>query len=139
MPRTPKHNPRLVPRSGQRPLIGATLERCIFCAGTDIVKRGRRHKKHETIQRWYCRTCEVSFTPQTAGKGSPFPLKVTLEALCWPGTGAILEIAERDARVLVYRVACMIMQDTLECAAHASGNRTMHGASWLTLQSISKQ
>lgn len=66
--------------SRARRLIGADLERCIFCDGTAITREGRRYKKLETIQLWYCRTCDRVFTPQRA-KGKTFPLKVIVECL----------------------------------------------------------
>jgi hypothetical protein len=62
--------------------IGANLERCIFCAGTHITRRGRRYKQHEILQRWHCHSCDASFSPRTASKGSTYPLKVILETLC---------------------------------------------------------
>jgi transposase-like protein len=65
----------------RRPVVGADLERCLFCAGTAIIKIGKRYKHHEILQRWYCHTCRVSFTQRTAGKGSIYPLKATLESL----------------------------------------------------------
>ena len=73
----------LSPRSRplRRPLIGANTERCIYCAGTRITREGKRYKKHETIQRWYCHTCDRVFSPQPV-KGKTAPLKVILEALC---------------------------------------------------------
>jgi hypothetical protein len=70
------HNP------DRRPLIGTDLERCLYCASTDIVRAGKRYKQHEIIQRWYCHQCAVSFSPRSAGKGSTYPLKVILETLC---------------------------------------------------------
>jgi hypothetical protein len=79
--RQPTHD--AIRRPDKRALIGADQERCIFCAGTAITKRGKRYKQHEILQRWYCHSCAVSFSPHTAGKGSPFPLKVILETLCY--------------------------------------------------------
>jgi transposase-like protein len=64
------------------PAVGETLERCIYCAGTQISRRGKRYKQHEILQRWYCHRCAVSFSPRSAGKGSTYPLKVILETLC---------------------------------------------------------
>jgi transposase-like protein len=78
--RQPTHD--TIRRPDRRALIGADQERCIFCAGTAITKRGKRYKQHEILQRWYCHHCAVSFSPHTAGKGSTFPLKVILETLC---------------------------------------------------------
>ena len=40
-----------------------------------------RYKQRETVQLWYCHTCDRVFTPQIA-KGKTFPLKVILESLC---------------------------------------------------------
>jgi PD-(D/E)XK nuclease superfamily len=61
-------------------LVGADLERCIFCHGTKITREGKRYKKLETVQLWYCRTCDRVFTPQRA-KGKTYPLKIVLESL----------------------------------------------------------
>jgi PD-(D/E)XK nuclease superfamily protein len=65
-----------------RPLIGADLERCLYCHGTRITRAGKRHNTHETLQRWYCHTCNAFFTSQPAARGKVFPLKVILDALC---------------------------------------------------------
>jgi len=61
-------------------LIGADLERCIFCNGKSIRREGKRRKKLEVVQLWYCRACDRTFSPQLA-KGKTYPLKVILEAL----------------------------------------------------------
>jgi hypothetical protein len=53
-------------------LVGAELERCIFCRGTSITREGKRYKKLETVQLWYCRDCDRIFSPQRA-KGKPIP------------------------------------------------------------------
>ena len=66
--------------SRARCLVGAELERCIFCQGTAITREGKRYKKLETVQLWYCRTCDRVFRPQRA-KGKTYPLKVVLESL----------------------------------------------------------
>jgi transposase-like protein len=63
-----------------RKLIGADLERCIYCNGRSIRREGKRRKKLESIQLWYCRSCERTFSPQIA-KGKTYPLKVIMEAL----------------------------------------------------------
>jgi hypothetical protein len=63
------------------PLIGTAVERCLYCDGTDIIKKGKRRKKLETLQLWYCHHCQRVFAPQIA-KGKTFPLKVILESLC---------------------------------------------------------
>ena len=64
-----------------QPLIGANTERCIYCEGTRITREGKRYKQRETVQLWYCHTCDRVFTPQIT-KGKTFPLKVILESLC---------------------------------------------------------
>jgi hypothetical protein len=69
-------------KSGRRPLVGANLERCIYCNGEYIKKVGQRYKQHEILQRWYCHSCTISFSPRIAGKGSTYPLKIILETLC---------------------------------------------------------
>jgi hypothetical protein len=71
-----------VPEASHRhpALIGAELERCIYCQGTKIRREGKRRKKRETVQLWYCSHCDRTFTPQRA-KGRTYPLKVILEAL----------------------------------------------------------
>jgi len=38
-------------------IVGEALERCIYCHGTKIRREGRRRKKHETVQLWYCSHC----------------------------------------------------------------------------------
>lgn len=63
-----------------RRLVGADLERCIYCNGRSIRREGKRRKKLESVQLWYCRDCDRTFTPQIA-KGKTYPLKVVLEAL----------------------------------------------------------
>jgi len=61
-------------------LIGAALERCLYCESPDIIKKGKRYKKLEIIQLWYCHHCQCVFTPQIT-KGKTYPLKVILESL----------------------------------------------------------
>jgi hypothetical protein len=61
-------------------LLGADLERCIVCNGSHITREGKRYKKLETVQLWYCHTCDRVFTPQRA-KGKTYPLVLILESL----------------------------------------------------------
>jgi DNA-directed RNA polymerase subunit RPC12/RpoP len=37
---------------------------CPYCQGKDIVKKGVRQKKLETVQLFYCNDCKNDFTPQ---------------------------------------------------------------------------
>lgn len=53
---------------------------CPYCEGTDIIKKGRRGKKYETVQLYYCHHCRKKFTP-LANKHRTYPLKVIIEAL----------------------------------------------------------
>lgn len=53
---------------------------CPYCEGNDIIKKGMRAKKYETVQRYYCRHCRKKFTP-LANKHRTYPLKVIIEAL----------------------------------------------------------
>ena len=68
------------PSSRRRRLIGAELERCPYCAGSSIRREGKRQKKHEMVQLWYCHTCDRVFTPQRT-KGKTYPLKIILESV----------------------------------------------------------
>jgi hypothetical protein len=75
-------------------LVGAELERCIFCRGTSITREGKRYKKLETVQLWYCRDCDRIFSPQRA-KGKTYPLKIVLESLIYYYRGETREITAR--------------------------------------------
>jgi hypothetical protein len=78
--RLPSISHASAPSARRGPVLGAELERCIYCAGATITRKGKRYKKLETIQLWFCHTCNRVFTPQIA-KGKTYPLKVILEAL----------------------------------------------------------
>jgi hypothetical protein len=79
------------------PVIGAELERCIYCQGTKIRREGVRRKKLETIQLWYCRDCDRVFTPQRA-KGKKFPLRVILDAIIAYYRGDTREAVSRQVK-----------------------------------------
>jgi len=61
-------------------LIGASQEKCIYCEGSQIIKKGRRKKKHEIVQLWHCKSRKKIFTPQRT-KGKTYPLRVVLQGL----------------------------------------------------------
>ena len=63
--------------------VGSQQERCIYCSGTKITKKGTRQKKFETVQLWYCKDCDAVFTPR-ALKGKTYPIPVILDALSPP-------------------------------------------------------
>src|SRR5580658_2791666 len=90
-------------------LVGAELERCIFCRGTKITREGKRYKKLETVQLWYCRTCDRVFTPQRA-KGKRYPLKIILESLIYYYRG---ETRERTAEHIRERFGISVPARTL--------------------------
>jgi transposase-like protein len=79
------------------PIVGAELERCVYCDGTQIRREGKRRKKRETVQLWYCGHCDRVFTPQRA-KGKAYPLKVILEALMLYYRGETREQASKRIR-----------------------------------------
>jgi len=54
--------------------------RCPYCHGTNIIKKGTRTKKYETVQLYYCHHCRKKFTPLVT-KGKTYPLKVILDAI----------------------------------------------------------
>lgn len=76
--RAPKCRPG--PSSRKQRLIGADLERCIYCDQLGIKRQGKRYKKMEVVQLWYCAHCDVVFTAQRV-RGKTYPLKVILESL----------------------------------------------------------
>lgn len=53
---------------------------CPYCEGTDISKKGKRKKKHETVQLYYCKHCERKFVPGIT-KNKTYPLRVVIDAL----------------------------------------------------------
>ncbi len=55
------------------------LTNCIYC-GAKIIKRGKRKKKYEIIQLYYCKNCEKSFTSQIT-KHKTYPLRVISDSL----------------------------------------------------------
>ena len=64
--------------------------RCIYCAGSEVVKRGLRKKKFETVQLYYCHHCKKTFVWQRV-KGKKFPLRIILEGLSLYNLGYTLE------------------------------------------------
>lgn len=53
---------------------------CPYCQGKDVVRRGKRVKKHETVQLLFCKKCAKKFTPGFT-KYKSFPLPVILTAI----------------------------------------------------------
>ena len=109
MPRNAIDHHTAASSRARRRLIGAELERCIFCSGTHITREGRRYKKLEIVQLWYCRTCDRVFTPQRA-RGKTYPLKVILESLMAYYRG---DTRERTAQRIKERFGIAIPSRTL--------------------------
>jgi hypothetical protein len=63
---------------------------CPYCQGKNLIKRGKRKKKLETVQLWFCKDCRKTFTPQLV-KGKTFPLQVILDGISYYHTGFSLE------------------------------------------------
>jgi hypothetical protein len=59
---------------------GSQQERCIYCSGSKITKKGVRKKKFEPVQLWYCKDCDAVFTPR-ALKGKTYPIPVILDPI----------------------------------------------------------
>jgi len=53
---------------------------CPYCHSSEIIKKGTRKKKYETVQVYSCRRCERRFTPLIS-KHRTYPLKVILDSL----------------------------------------------------------
>lgn len=66
------------------------LEHCPYCKGKDIVKRGLRKKKYETVQLYLCNQCQKTFSPYKV-KGKSFPLSIIFEGLSFYNLGYSLE------------------------------------------------
>ncbi len=56
------------------------IDRCIYCSSKNIIRRGTRKNKFQTVQLYLCKDCKKTFTPQAA-KNKKYPLKIILEAI----------------------------------------------------------
>ncbi len=79
-----------MPKLLTKQTIGTLQERCIYCSGRHIVKKGKRKKKLETLQLWYCKDCDQVFTPR-AQRGKTYPIPVILDGLTYYHIGYSLE------------------------------------------------
>jgi transposase-like protein len=64
--------------------------KCTYCSGSEVVKRGLRKKKLETVQLYFCHHCKKAFVWQRV-KGRKFPLRIILEGLSLYNLGWSLE------------------------------------------------
>lgn len=70
--------------------VGTRQERCIYCSGTRLIRKGKRRKKFETVQLWYCKDCDHIFAPR-ALRGKTYPIPVIVDGLSHYYTGHSLE------------------------------------------------
>ena len=63
---------------------------CPYCHGKNVFKRGKRKKKYEVVQLYFCKDCQRTFTFQKV-KGKHYPLKVILDGLSFYNLGYTLE------------------------------------------------
>ena len=65
---------------------------CAYCAGSNFVKRGRRQKRRELVQLYWCNDCQRTFTPGNV-KGKHYPMAIILDAISLYHLGYSLEKA----------------------------------------------
>ena len=75
-----------MPKLPFKNIIGERQERCLYCSSTRIIKKGKRRKKFETVQLWYCKDCDTVFAPRSL-KGKTYPIPVILDGLSYYHTG----------------------------------------------------
>lgn len=68
---------------------------CPYCHSSEVVKKGLRAKKLETVQIYFCRHCAKKFTPGIT-KHKTFPLAVILDAVT--GYNRLLSLREAAER-----------------------------------------
>lgn len=90
-------------------LAGAAEERCVYCSSTRIIRKGTRRKKFETVQLWYCKTCDQIFSPQLT-RGKTYPAKIIIEGLAHYHRGHSLE---ESSRLLRHRFGIRVATKTL--------------------------
>ena len=56
------------------------IEQCPYCQGSNVVKKGKRKKKMEEIQIYFCKHCQKKFTPQIS-KSRTYPLRIILDSI----------------------------------------------------------
>jgi len=54
--------------------------KCLYCQGTDFIKKGQRKKKYETVQVYYCNHCQKKFTSGIT-KNKTFPFRLILDSI----------------------------------------------------------
>ena len=72
------------------PAFNKAVDKCPYCLGKDIVKRGTRKNKNETVQLYFCHNCQKSFTAKKL-KGKHFPTRMILDGVSYYNTGFSFE------------------------------------------------
>ena len=76
-----------IPWSRQEPAIfDRQIEHCPYCLSRQIVRRGKRRTKRETVQLYLCQECRRTFTPKVL-KGKQYPLKAVFDGLSYYNLG----------------------------------------------------
>jgi transposase-like protein len=71
-----------IPRIARVPHTSKDPERCPYCGGHNLTRRGQRKKKLEIVQLWRCASCKRTFTPNPqALRNKTYPLRMILGAL----------------------------------------------------------
>jgi len=71
-----------IPRIARVPHTSKDPERCPYCGGHNLTRRGQRKKKLEIVQLWRCASCKRQFTPNPdALRNKTYPLRMILGAL----------------------------------------------------------
>ncbi|MFC1596206.1 PD-(D/E)XK nuclease family protein [Candidatus Margulisiibacteriota bacterium] len=68
---------------------------CPYCHSKEIIKRGVRQKKHESVQLYYCTKCNKKYTPLIT-KHKTYPLKVIIDAITMYNRFASMEEAAEE-------------------------------------------
>ncbi len=71
-----------------------SVSRCIYCESKNIVKRGKRKKKHEEVQLYLCQDCNRTFTGQKI-KGKQYPARLILDGVSYYNVGFSYEQSAR--------------------------------------------
>jgi len=57
-----------------------TTTKCLYCQSKNTKKEGKRKGKHETVQKYFCNSCNKNFTDK-ALKHKSYPAKIILNAI----------------------------------------------------------
>jgi hypothetical protein len=86
MPKTLQHLQSSPANHANRLPAPKIPERCPYCAGTSLVRRGKRVNKFAARQLWRCNDCQRVFTPGLIQR-KQYPPKIVIDALLWYYSG----------------------------------------------------